>query len=36
MVRSGVNVEGRVVGFAVLPKLSGVEVKGCIQKICLE
>ena len=36
MVGSDVDVKGRVVGFAVWPKLSGVEVKGCIQKICLE
>ena len=34
MVGSGVDVKWRVVGFAVWPKLSGVEVKGCIQKIC--
>ena len=36
MVRSSVDVKGRVVEFAVWPKLSGVEVKGCIQKVCLK
>ena len=36
MVGSSVNVKGRVVGFAVWPKLSEFEVKGCIQKIYLE
>ena len=29
MVGSGVGVKGGVVGVAVWPKLSGVEVKGC-------
>ena len=32
MVGSGVVVKGRVVGFAVWPKLFEVEVKGCVQK----
>ena len=36
MVGSGVDVKGRVVGCAVWPKLSGVEVKGCIQKVYLK
>ena len=36
MVRSSVDVKGRVVGFVVWSKLSGVEVKGCIQKVCLK
>ena len=36
MVGLGVDVKGRVVGFAVWPKLSGVEVKDCIQKNLFE
>ena len=36
MIGSSANVKRRVVGFAVWPKFSGVEVKGWVQKICLE
>ena len=31
MVRLGIDVKRRVVGFTVWPKLYGAEVKGCVQ-----
>ena len=32
IVRSGVDKKRRVVGFAVWPKLFGIEIKDCVQK----